>query len=863
MEFRNKFAFLRRRSQFDAALDEELQFHLEERADELEAQGMSRGEALQCARAEFGSSARIAEDTRGEWQWTWLEDLLADFRYAARSLRREPAFLTVAVLSLALGIGVNTTIFSLTMEALMSVPSARDVSTLVYARLGGNSHIGVAQLQFLRDAKAFADVAGLRESMDSGGGMNWRSGDETQRLFAMHVTDNLFDMAGIPLFMGRGLRPKEDNAVVISHRMWRTKLAADPAVLTRTLVLDGRPHAIVGVLPEDHRTLIGMGLAPDLYAPVRDQRSAVLLYLRVPPGIAFSAARERLRLVAQELDKAMPDRYIRYAQDIEFSPVAGLERLGSEKEVSLFFAMLMAVVTLLLGIACLNVSGLLLARASSRVQEFAIRSSLGAGRGRLLRQLLAESLLLALLGTLAGLALNVVLTRMISNVDLNLPIPIAFQIAPDWRLLAYASVIGSSCVLLVGLLPAWRASRSKAGDALKQAEHQVGGKLNLRRGLVVLQVAASMIVLTTAGLFARNLLRSASTNPGFDLHRTLYVTLHLVPASYADPASRLAIVRRVQSALGEVPGVESAASTEMIPFNNDSTNGGSLHTDLSPQPLRVRRHVNSVGPGYFKTLGVPVLAGREFTAADQEGIVVNQSFARLVFGKAPAVGHAVRFGDTPEQVILGVVQDSKYAWMSDHERPAVFERFQLAPGSGSGMALHFMVRAGIDPEALVRPLLRRLQAEDSSAAIEVKPMSRAMGMALLPSRVGAGLLGAMGLLGLALTGIGLYGLMSYSVARRVREIGLRIALGAEPSRIRRLVFSEGGWLIGTGLLIGLLASYFLTLPLARFLVEGLSTTDPVTYGMVAGLMLCAGWAACAMPARRALRIQPMEALRYE
>ncbi len=863
MEFRNKFAFLRRRPQFDAALDDEMQFHLEERADELEAQGMPRAEALQRARAEFGSPARIAEETRGEWQWTWLEDLLADLRYAARSLRREPAFLTVAVLSLALGIGVNTAIFSLTMEALMSVPSARNASTLVHARLGGNSHIGVAQLQFLRDAKAFDDVAGLRESMDSGGGMNWRSGDETQRLFVMHVTDNLFDMVGIPMFMGRGLQPKDEDAVVISHRMWRAKLAADPAVLTRNLMLDGRPHAIVGVLPEDHRTLIGMGLAPDLYAPVRDRRTEVILYLRLPPGTAFSAARDRLRLLAQELDKAMPDRYIRYAQDIEFSPVTGLERLTSEKEISLFFGMLMAVVTLLLGIACLNVSGLLLARASSRVQEFAIRSSLGAGRGRLLRQLLAESLLLAVAGTLAGLTLNILLTRIISNVDLDLPIPIAFRIAPDWRLLAYGSVIGSCCVLLVGLLPAWRASRSKAGDALKQAEHQVGGKLNLRRGLVVMQVAASMIVLTTAGLFARNLLRSASTNPGFDLHRTLYVTMRFVPATYPDDASREAIVERVQSALKAVPGVESAAPTRMIPFNNDSTNGGGIQTDLSPQTLRVKRHANVVGPGYFKTLGVPVLAGREFVATDQEGIVVNQSFARAAFGKVPAVGHAVRFGDSPEQVIIGVVQDSKYAWMSDHNRPAVFEKFKMESGSSAGSMLHFMVRAGIDPEALVRPLQKQMLDVDASAAIEVKPMSRAMGMALLPSRVGAGLLGAMGLLGLALTGIGLYGLMSYSVARRVREIGLRIALGAEPSRIRRLVFSEGGWLIGTGLLIGVIASYFLTLPLARFLVEGLSTTDPFTYGMVAGLMLCAGWAACAIPARRALRIQPMEALRYE
>lgn len=859
MEFRHKFSFLRRRPEFDSGLAEELQFHLEERADELERTGMSRAEALGRARAEFGSPARIAEDTRREWQWTWFEDLRADLLYAARALRREPAFLAVAVLSLGLGIGVNTAIFSLSMEVLMSQPSARDNVTLASVRVGGGSHLDLPRFEFLREAKAFPAVMGIRED----GEINWRNGEETQRLFAMRVTDNVFEEAGIPLLMGRGLRRGEPDTVVLAHRFWQARLAANPSIVGRTLVLDGRPHTVTGVLPEDHRTLMGMGLAPDLYAPVRDATTTVALYFRLPEGVSSATARERVRLLAAELDRALPEPNVKFASDVRLSPVTGLQRLASEKSLSLFIAMLMAVVSLLLGIACLNVSGLQLARASSRGQEFAIRASLGAGRGRLLRQLLTESLLLSLAGTSVGLLLNLLFTRLISRVPLNgLPVPIAFRIEPDWRLLAYASAVGIGCALLVGLLPGWRASRSDAGDALKQGERQMGGKLNLRRALVVAQVAASIVVLTTAVLFARNLLQSIDADPGFDLKETLYVSIRLVPENYVEAQKRQAFVDRVAAAIAAVPGVTSAAPTRLIPFNDDTTHGGTIRTDISPQPIPLHRHVNHVGPGYFQTLGVPVLAGRELSATGTDEIVVNQSFARLAFGQHSPIGHTVHFGEG-RRTIVGLVRDSKYAWMNDHQRPAMFERYEMQTGGSRAAVVQFMVRTAVDPDSLVRPLQRKMSELDASAAVEVKPMLRAMGMALLPSRVGAGLLGMMGLLGLTLTGIGLYGLMAYSVTRRVREIGLRIALGAAPGRIRRLVFGEGAWLIGMGLGLGLAASYFLTLPLSRFLVEGLSTTDPLTYGLVSLLLLLAGWLACAVPARRALRIEPMEALRYE
>jgi predicted permease len=810
-------------------------------------------EAERRARVELGPAARHVEETRDAWRIGWAEDLWADLRYGARALRREPGFLASAVLSLALGIGVNTAIFSLTMELLASRPSAREPETLVLARLGGASHMPLADLQALRERGAFPDIAGLREEA----AVNWRNGEVTERLFAIRVTDNLFQMAGIPLAMGRGIGAGDEDGVVVTHRFWQGKLNGDAGVVGRTLVLDGRVHRVVGVLPEDHRTLFGFGLSPDLYTMARDPRGMVGLYIRLGERMSPLAVRERLRVVVEEWEKTLPVREYPYAQNIKVQTLAGMHRLTEAKGVSVFFGMLMGVVSLLLGIACLNVSGLLLARASARVQEFSIRASLGAGRGRLIRQLLAESLLLAVGGTAAGLLLHEWITTGLRRVELPLPVPIVLQLEPDWRLFAYASLVAAVCTVAAGLLPALRMSRAGMSEGLKQREHQVGGKLNLRRGLVVAQVAASIVVLVTAALFARNLTESAEMDPGFDLEQTLYVSVRVVPERYADAAAKGALVERMAGAIGAMPGVEMAAATAVVPLNDDITNGGMLHSDVRPEPKRISRHANRVGPGYFATMGVPVVAGREFGGREARGVILNETLARELFGSAPAVGHTVSGGKWEAEVV-GVVRDSKYAWFGDRERPAMFHPYEMERET-----LHFMVRAGVDPETLVRPLQRVVTDLDASMAVEVKPMRRATAMALLPSRVGAGLLGAMGVLGLLLTGIGLYGLLAYTVARRVREIGLRVALGATPRKILRLVFGEGAWLVGIGVGVGVLVAVFVTRPLALFLVPGLSTTDPVSYVGVVLVLAVTGWAACAAPARRALRIAPMEALREE
>ena len=345
MEFRNKLAFLFGRREVDGGLAEEMAFHVAERTDELVREGVPFAEARRRARVEFGPAAVVAEDTRSAWQFGWLEEFFSDLRYAARGLRREPGFLVTAVLSLALGIGFNTAIFSLTMEFLLSNPSVRDGETLAYARLGGSSHMGLAQYEFVRDAKAFPGATGYRAESE----INWRNGEETRRLFAMRVTGNFFSMAGVPLLAGRGIGEGDEAVAVISYRTWQGKLGGAPGVVGRTMVLDGRPHVVIGVLPENHRTLTGMGLQPDLYTTIKRGQGDVQLYLRLPEGMSTATVMRRLEMVAAELDKAMPERMFKYVENIQLIPVNGVARVSTEKSLSLLLFIRMGGVTQLLG----------------------------------------------------------------------------------------------------------------------------------------------------------------------------------------------------------------------------------------------------------------------------------------------------------------------------------------------------------------------------------------------------------------------------------------------------------------------------------------------------------------------------------
>ncbi len=641
---------------------------------------MTRVDALARARREFGSSLRVKEETRAAWQFRWLEETLSDLSYAARALRRNPGFAAAAIVSLALGIGANTTIFSLTMEFLFSEPSSRNPATLAAMRIGGNSHVYMRHYRFLRDAHIFAGLAGSNEEAES----NWRSGDQTYRLHTMRVTDNFFGVVGVPLAMGRPIEPGDRDVVVLSDRFWRSRLGAETDVIGRALTIDGRPYTVSGVLPPDHRTVLGFGFSPDVYLPASRENDIVALIARLPDGMSLPAAYGRLTAACEELDKVYPPEWSPQASwvtNTDIVPVAGMARLRNLRMVPFvaFFAMLLTVVGLVLLIACANVSNLLLARASARRQELAIRLALGAGRRRIVRQLMAESLLLALLGTGAGLLLNLWMAGLVNRVQLPLPIPVHLLIRPDWRLLLYSAVIAMASAVVAGLLPALKATRDGVTAVLKRTERQVEGRWSLRGGLIVMQLAVSVVLLAMGVLFVRNMTRSMTMSPGFDADGAVWASVRLVPEMYPTEEHVRSVTSAALSELRALPGVEAASVARVVPLNGNSVRGNQVLADASVDPVRVRFHNNEVGPDYFRTLGIPILAGREFVASDRKGApevaILNENLARRLFGDRNAVGRTFRYPAptlSAPITVVGVAANSKYFTLGEESPLAMY-----------------------------------------------------------------------------------------------------------------------------------------------------------------------------------------------
>ncbi|MGA2738592.1 MAG: ABC transporter permease, partial [Bryobacteraceae bacterium] len=640
-----RLRWLAGRARFHSEFADEMLFHIESRTDELESTGVKRAEALLRARREFGSRLKTAEDTSSAWQIRWFEDLASDLRYAARAFRRNPNFALTAVVCLALGIGANTAIFNITTSFLFSRPSCRDSASLIAIWEGGNSAASLSDFQFLRDAHLFPGTAGINVERE----VNWRDGDRTSRFYAGMVTDDFFSTLDVPFLLGRGIAPGETNTAVLSYRVWRGTFAADPAILGRKLILEGRVYTVAGVLPADHRSVVGYGIAPDIYTPVANPDDYVQLYARLPKGMTRSVARTRLLSLFEQLDRIHPKEGWQRARQTRITGVTGLDLLRQmlPDAVVAFFAMLLIVAGLVTLIACTNVASLLLARASSRSQELAIRLSLGASRRRIVRHLLAESLLLSVLGSVAGLAIDIACAKGINSLALPVPLPIHLVVSLDWRLLWYSLGIVLVCALVCGLLPALKAVRKDVNRALKREERQTGRTWNLRSILVAGQLAVSIVLLTTGFLFLHNLLRATSMNPGFDVRHTLWVYMRLVPDQYNDPdqAKQMAVVRSALEHLRALPGVDSAAITRRVPLNDNCVIGTQLRADVSTTPIRLQYECNNVGPDYFRTIGIPILQGREFTAADRKGeqpvAIVNETFARTVFGKTDPVGHTI------------------------------------------------------------------------------------------------------------------------------------------------------------------------------------------------------------------------------
>ena len=840
-----------------------------------------------------------------------MRTLLRDMRYAARMLLKAPGFTAVAVVSLALGIGANAAIFSFVNAVLLKPPPVAEPGRLVYV-FGGTRADPYSVSSYpdyvdYRDRnEVFTGLAAYAGITVSLGG-----GEQPEMISGLIVTGNYFDVLGVRARVGRTFLPEEDKTpgthpvLVIGHALWQSRFAGDPNVIGRKLLLNGQPFTVVGVAPAGFNG-VEMGRTNEIYVPmamqalVRPPRGGysgemnpdllskrgprwLAMVGRLKPGVSPEQAQAALSTIAAQLAQAYKETNENQAATV--SPLS--EGDPTERGTLLSVArLLLAVVGLVLLIACANVANLLLARAAARRKEISIRLALGAGRRRLVKQLLTESVLLALLGGAAGLLLAVWLVGAAQAYPppANL-FDAAFDFSLDRRVFAFTLLLSVATGVLFGLAPALQSSKPDLVAALKDEAALLPGqggagarRFSLRNLLVVAQVALSLVLLISAGLFLRSLQQARRIDPGFDPERVLSVPLNVNLLRYTK-AQGQEFYRQVLERVRAIPGVQSATLTRTPPLS-----GASRQTSVTVaggEPTERQRSsesaggaaevaenatlASSVGPDYFQTLRIPLLRGRDFTAQDREGapgvVIVNETFAARYFPGRDPLGQRISFGGAkgPWMEVVGLARDGKYVTLGEAPAPFVYQ--PLAQRHETGMTL--LVRTGGDPAGYAPAVRREVQAlEPNLPVTNSRPMTELLAMSLYPARMGALLLGGFGLLALLLASVGLYGVMSYSVSRRTREIGIRMALGAERRDVLRLVLREGMTLVAAGLALGLVAAFSATRLLAGFLY-GVSTTDPSAFVAVAALLALVALAASLVPALRAARVDPLEALRYE
>jgi predicted permease len=622
----------------------------------------------------------------------------------------------------------------------------------------------------------------------------------------------------------------------------------------------------------------GLGIAPEVYMPLSrhvmpdlDSRdaSAVMLIGRLRDDQTLSQGRAALQAAAARIDEITSSR--RFGRIRQFAGAGGLRQIGAFDELAVFFVVLGVAVGVILAIACANVAGLLLSRGTVRRREVAVRAALGASRRRLVQQFMAEAAWLALIGTSLGVLFSYVASRVLSSVSLPLPIPIELHPAINVRLAIVASVLLIATTLLCGLVPALQVTRPALMPALRSDEPRYGRRRwSLRAVLVVGQMAVTLVLLLTAFLFLRNLGRAQELDPGFDTAHTLVAQVSFVEGRHT-PESRAAFLDDMLRRLQARPDIRAASYSVGVPLmlRGGSTTGTTLQIVEGGEKFHAQYQVNAVGPGFFSTMGIRLVKGREFLPTDRRGTtavaILNEEFVRRHFhGRDPIGQHLVLPGPREQGYpveIVGIVANGKHRTIGEEQQAALYEAFLQR--ANRGRFVHVLASANGPAETAARDVERVLSSMDTSAAVDVTPMRSALAFAFLPSQLGATILGVLGALGLGLAMVGLYATIAYSVSRRTSEIGVRIALGATRRAVLRLVLREAALLAGIGIAIGLGIAALLTRPLAMFLVAGLSAGDPVSFVGTALLLLAISLAAASNPARRAMRIDPVTALRRE
>jgi predicted permease len=828
--------------------------------------------------------------------------LLQDIHFAFRSFRKAPLFVFVAVLSLAFGIGANTAIFTLTDQILLRALPVENPNQLVlfsaqgrhYGNNQGWNRISYPMYQDFRDRNTvFSGMFCFRET-----GYSLGYAGRTERVSGEVVSGNYFPVLGVTAALGRlftasdDLHQKAHPVAVLSYGYWRTRFAGDPGVIGRKLTINGYPFTVIGVTPSwfagtdpgyapQVRVPIMMAPVINQYWNLNDRRSRwVTAFARMKPGVTVVGAKAamqplfhqilKMEVQQQAFSKASPDMKKAFLEmSMDVIPAAN-GRSNLRRQFSKPLVVLMATVLLVLLIACANVANLLIARATFRRKEIAVRLALGSSRFRIIRHLLVESMLLSLAGGAIGLGLAVWADKLLILFLPSSSTPLAITTSPDWRVLAFTCGVSVLTAIVFGLVPALQATRSDVAGTLKDNAGAVvgGASAGVRKALVTVQIGLSLLLLIGASLFIRSLQNLKYLDPGFRTTNLLSFKVDPTLNGYT-PARAKAFYKSLRENLDGMPGIENAALAVVPVMEGDEWDNWVTIDSYSPKAGELPDpHMNFVSPGYFKTMGINLMAGRDFRTTDvlasDKVCIVNATFAKKYFGSVNAVGHKIGMGIDPgtktDITIVGVSRDTKYESLRDEipiEMIRPYEQLDFATG------ITAYVRTSYKPEEMFASIQRRLHALDPNLPVfEMITLEHQTENSLVTERLVASLSSAFGFLSTGLAAIGLYGMLAYTVARRTREIGIRMAIGAARSDVLWLVMREVLLLLAIGVGLALPASWALS-KYVQSQLYGIQPGDPLSIGMaVAAIALVAALSGY-LPARRATRVDPMSALRYE
>ncbi len=868
----------RAHSDAEAELQSHIDFHIE---DGMRS-GLSYEEARRQALLRLGGFEQTRQAMRERQGLPIMEDLVRDLHYSLRSLGRRKAVAVIAILSIGLGIGANATIFSLVSRFVLRPAPVGDPATLLDI---SGTHVGDRCCNHIpwpvysdlhSDAKSFTDMAAYYELVPASVGGN----GDPERVWGQAVTTNFFDVTQIRMVTGRGFTADEDKLplVVLSERLWRRRFNSDQSLVGRSVDLSGRRFTVVGIAPAafhsidqilDTQFWIPLGIAADLVPnlPARSARDYHWLAVegRLKPGVTRTQADAELANLAARYAASYPAT----DKDNGFhSEATGSLPPSMKSMVVIFLTALFVIVLMVLAIACANVANLFFAQAVARQREMAVRIALGATRGRLRRQMLVESALIALGGGVFGVLFSMRATQLLSAIHLPAPVPLDLTVDMDGRVLLFAFVLSLVSGLLLGIAPAWAASRPLLTNALKgeDALARPGRRWTLRNVLVIGQIAMSVVLLSATILFLRNLESAAKIDIGFESRGMLLLSVD--PRVHGYSAERTAhFLEQLRSRAAALPGVAAAVCTDQPPLTGGSRSDGfTIKGESGKDAVWTLADLYMATPGYFETMGIPRIAGHDFGDEPATGprvAVVNRAFVERLFGGANPIGQHVN-GGAWDYEIIGVVANTKSRTLGEDTRPVLYRSLVQSIGADpSVMGYTLLIRTAGNPAALSEAVRRQVYALDPAMAIyHEETMDEHVRTAYFLPRLAAELFGVFGGIGLGLAAIGLYGVMSYSVSRRTREIGIRMAMGARRGAVQRFILRQGLILTAIALAIGWPAAWMLT-RLATSFLYGIAPHDAWTF-IAAPVFLCAiALAACWLPARRAASINPTVALRAE